>query len=93
MTITSYGTGAYRAAKPNEFVSTRAQFDDLQRQLRHEGCFDIVDFWWAPRLAGEFDGRLKYRLDNPSGRDIEDVLWQEKQLVRLAASILIVSTK
>jgi len=30
-------------------------------------------------LAGEFDGRLKYRLDNPSGRDIEDVLWQEKQ--------------
>lgn len=33
MTITSYGTGAYRAAKPNEFVSTRAQFDDLTRQL------------------------------------------------------------
>ena len=33
MTITAYGTGAYRAAKPNEFVSTRAQFDDLQRQL------------------------------------------------------------
>lgn len=33
MTITSYGTGAYRAAKPNEYVSTRAQFDDLQRQL------------------------------------------------------------
>src|SRR6478609_4566547 len=33
MTITSYGTGAYRTAKPNEFASTRAQFDDLQRQL------------------------------------------------------------
>ncbi|MFJ5370894.1 flagellin, partial [Bosea sp. CER48] len=33
MTITSYGTGAYRAAKPSEFVSTRAQFDDLTRQL------------------------------------------------------------
>ncbi|MFN3670725.1 MAG: hypothetical protein ACK4VM_02320 [Bosea sp. (in: a-proteobacteria)] len=33
MTITSYGTGAYRAAKPNEFVSSRSQFDDLQRQL------------------------------------------------------------
>ncbi len=33
MTITSYGTGAYRTAKPNEYVSTRAQFDDLQRQL------------------------------------------------------------
>jgi flagellin-like hook-associated protein FlgL len=33
MTITSYGTGAYRAAKPNEFVSSRTQLDDLQRQL------------------------------------------------------------
>ncbi|CAH1675984.1 Flagellin-like protein [Hyphomicrobiales bacterium] len=33
MTITAYGTGAYRTAKPNEFVSTRSQFDDLQRQL------------------------------------------------------------
>jgi flagellin-like hook-associated protein FlgL len=33
MTITSYGTGAYRAAKTTEFVATRAQFDDLQRQL------------------------------------------------------------
>jgi flagellin-like hook-associated protein FlgL len=33
MTITATGSGAYRAAKPNEFVSTRAQFDDLQRQL------------------------------------------------------------
>jgi flagellin-like hook-associated protein FlgL len=33
MTISSYGTGAYRSAKPNEFVSTRNQLDDLQRQL------------------------------------------------------------
>lgn len=33
MTISSYGTGAYRSAKPNEFVSTRSQLDDLQRQL------------------------------------------------------------
>lgn len=33
MTITSYGTGAYRSAKPNEFVSSRTQLDDLQRQL------------------------------------------------------------
>lgn len=61
------------------FIRAGQAPDDLQHQLRHEGCFDIVDFWWAPRLAGEFDGRLKYRLDNPSGRDIEDVLWQEKQ--------------
>ncbi len=33
MTITATGTGAYRLAKPNEFASTRQQFDDLQRQL------------------------------------------------------------
>lgn len=33
MTITATGTGAYRSAKPNQFVSSRAQFDDLQRQL------------------------------------------------------------
>ncbi|AMJ60541.1 flagellin [Bosea sp. PAMC 26642] len=33
MTITAAGTGAYRAAKPNEFVSSRTKLDDLQRQL------------------------------------------------------------
>jgi flagellar hook-associated protein 3 FlgL len=33
MTITSYGTGAYRSARTSEFVTTRTQLDDLQRQL------------------------------------------------------------
>lgn len=34
MTITAYGSGAYRAARPTaDFTSQRAQFDDLQRQL------------------------------------------------------------
>lgn len=33
MTITATGTGAYRLAKPNQFVATRSQLDDLQRQL------------------------------------------------------------
>jgi flagellin-like hook-associated protein FlgL len=33
MTITSYGTGAYRAAKPNGFVSARTELSDLERQL------------------------------------------------------------
>lgn len=33
MTITAYGTGAYRAAKPNSFVSNRAELTDLERQL------------------------------------------------------------
>jgi flagellar hook-associated protein 3 FlgL len=33
MTITSTGTGAYRLADRNQFVSMRGQLDDLQRQL------------------------------------------------------------
>lgn len=33
MTITATGTGAYRLAKPNQFVASRSQLDDLQRQL------------------------------------------------------------
>lgn len=33
MTITATGVGAYRLARPNQFVSMRGQLDDLQRQL------------------------------------------------------------
>lgn len=33
MTITSYGTGAYRLAQPNQFVSNRTELNDLLRQL------------------------------------------------------------
>ncbi len=33
MTITSYGTGAYRLARPTDFTTSRAQMDDLLRQL------------------------------------------------------------
>lgn len=33
MTITSYGTGAYRSARPADFSASRAQMDDLLRQL------------------------------------------------------------
>lgn len=33
MTITSYGTGAYRSATPNRLVSTRSDLTDLERQL------------------------------------------------------------
>ncbi|WP_224386309.1 type IV toxin-antitoxin system AbiEi family antitoxin domain-containing protein [Pseudonocardia sp. ICBG1293] len=38
-----------------------------------------VDFWWQQaRVAGEFDGRIKYgRGLHPAG-DLEEVLWQEK---------------
>jgi flagellin-like hook-associated protein FlgL len=33
MTITSYGTGAYRSARTDTFVSSRTELEDLQRQL------------------------------------------------------------
>lgn len=33
MTITSYGTGAYRSAQPNQFVTNRGELNDLLRQL------------------------------------------------------------
>lgn len=33
MTISAYGSGAYRAARTSDLVTNRAQFDDLQRQL------------------------------------------------------------
>ena len=39
-----------------------------------------VDFWWPDLgLVGEFDGRMKYRLDGvEDGRPLEDRLWTEK---------------
>lgn len=33
MTITAYGTGAYRSATPNSFATSRGQLSDLERQL------------------------------------------------------------
>jgi flagellin-like hook-associated protein FlgL len=33
MTISAYGSGAYRAATPNRLVSTRSELTDLERQL------------------------------------------------------------
>lgn len=43
------------------------------------GFIGRVDFWWPEqRVAGEFDGRVKYGRDNPSGRAPEEVLWDEK---------------
>lgn len=43
------------------------------------GFIGRTDFWWpGTRVAGEFDGRIKYGRTNPSGRPPEDVLWDEK---------------
>lgn len=43
------------------------------------GRIGRTDFWWPDaRVAGEFDGRVKYGRLNPSGRPPEEVLWSEK---------------
>jgi flagellin-like hook-associated protein FlgL len=59
MTITAYGTGAYRAARPNEFVSTRAQFDDLQRQLStKERATSYGDLGIDRRVSLDLNGKI-----------------------------------
>lgn len=54
----------------------------LQHEVRDElGVVARVDFWWpGHRLVGEFDGRVKYRVDGvPDRRRLEDRVWTEKR--------------
>jgi len=52
-----------------------------QHDIRDGECLvGRCDFWWPDyRVVGEFDGRVKYRRANPTGRAREDVLWAEKR--------------
>jgi hypothetical protein len=55
----------------------RPERQELFRDGR--GIIGRSDFWWPQqRVAGEFDGKVKYGRRNPSGRPPEDVLWDEK---------------
>ncbi|MCU4180627.1 hypothetical protein [Bosea sp. BH3] len=59
MTITAYGTGAYRAAKPNNFVSSRAELDDLQRQLdTQQRATSYGDLGIDRRVSLDVNGKL-----------------------------------
>lgn len=51
---------------------------------REDGGRDIVDFDWPEfRLAGEFDGRVKYfREEYRAGRTIDEVVWAERERER-----------
>ncbi|BCB19162.1 flagellin [Bosea sp. ANAM02] len=74
MTITSYGTGAYRAAKPNEFVSTRAQFDDLQRQLdTKQRSTSYGDLGIDRRVSLDINGKISQIDSWLSGIDLSSV--------------------
>ncbi|WP_448061982.1 hypothetical protein [Cellulomonas hominis] len=46
----------------------------------HRGQIGRVDFWWEELgLVGEFDGRLKYRIDGVDDqRAVEERVWAEK---------------
>lgn len=60
MTITAYGSGAYRAARPTtEFTSQRAQFDDLQRQLAtKERATSYGDLGIDRRTSLDLNGKI-----------------------------------
>lgn len=74
MTITSYGTGAYRAAKPNEFASTRAQFDDLTRQLdTKQRSTSYGDLGIDRRLSLDINGKISALDSWLSGIQLSDV--------------------
>jgi hypothetical protein len=53
---------------------------ELQVEIRDGGALVArVDFLLDDCLVGEFDGRVKYRLDGLVGGQLEDVLWMEKR--------------
>lgn len=55
---------------------------ELQHEVRDEaGVVGRVDFWWEHLgLVGEFDGRMKYRVDGVvDERALEDRVWAEKR--------------
>lgn len=62
-------------------------YDDLGRFLGR------VDFWWEEkRLAGEFDGMVKYSKLVPAGQTVEDVIRAEKEREQriLAAGVRVI---
>lgn len=75
-----------RSESPGESVARAAIFEagfvapDLQHVLTDAEGSMRLDFWWpAARVAGEFDGRIKYAPDLREGVDASEVLWREKR--------------
>lgn len=62
------------------FLRLGAPRPDLQVALHdRDGLIGYGDFAWPEYgVVGEFDGRLKYGADNPSGRSPEEVVYREK---------------
>jgi hypothetical protein len=57
-----------------------------------EGNIETDFFWRGVRLAGEFDGKVKYSRQEYTGGDPTEVLWREKRredrLRRMVAGVL-----
>lgn len=62
------------------FLRLGAPAPELQAAIWDErGLVGYADFFWREfGVVGEFDGRLKYGADNPSGRAPADVVYREK---------------
>lgn len=74
MTITAYGSGAYRSAQPNSFVSSRTQFDDLQRQLStKERSTSYGDLGIDRRVSLDLNAKISSLDSWLSGIDLADV--------------------
>lgn len=77
-----------RAESPGESLSRAVMHEaglpapELQVRLAdRRGEIGRVDFWWpALRVVGEFDGRVKYRVDGVADqRRLEERVWAEKR--------------
>ncbi len=53
---------------------------ELQHEVHDEdGLVGVVDFWWEG-VAGEFDGKLKYRVpEGASPEEAAEIVWREKK--------------
>lgn len=82
-----------RAESPGESLSRVRMYEngfpkpDLQHQVNdHLGLVGFTDFWWNHlRLVGEFDGKLKYRLDS-GGADAERLVAEKVREDRIRAT-------
>lgn len=75
-----------RAESPGESVARAAVFEagfvvpELQHVLTDSDGTMRLDFWWPTvRVAGEFDGRIKYSPEFVPGVDPSEVVWREKR--------------
>ena len=73
-----------RSESPGESLSRVRMWElrlpkpELQVSVRVGSELYILDFYWPDHgVAGEFDGRVKYRSAS-FGKDPEDVVWREK---------------